>query len=393
MEGEASQRNTSNESPAPAPSRPSRCSSRTATGSGRSRGDPVIGLDVAGKLFYCRQSTLLGVNAQSSYFAARFGPSSMMDPDLDFIDDRNRRVFFIDRDGDLFKYVLEYMRTQDLPAEIGTFGEHPNLWRALRKEAEFFALDGLMALLKVTHSCSPDQDGGKGILYWLGTCKGREEYVNPYTRGDVDVRGWFDETSALKDNWRENGYMYYGSSECREMLVQYRPKSKRFMEDNAMSDNVYCLMGCQHAGERLPVVVDLRKVVICPTHYSLRYGGCAGMEGDWNFQASEDDLNWVTLHEAREDKHLSGMNITDSESGERRWIRDVMKHTDDALKEEIYCDYFERVHRFCWTISPAIAEAEGKFFRYFRIIGASPKGSPDCLHAIGLEIYGHVSET
>ena len=182
-----------------------------------------------------------------------------------------------------------------------------------------------------------------------------------------------------------------------------------------VSDNVYDLMGCHHAGKRLPVVVDLRKVTVCPTHYSLRNGGCAGMEGDWNFEASVDGKSWIVLHEARGDRHLIGMNISDGrESGERRWIRDVMKHTDDAQKEEIYCDYFERNHRHFWRIGGSDGDGDGEgdgnghgdgngaavnaeedrlFFRYFRLIGASPRGSPDCLHAIGLEIYGHVSES
>jgi len=361
-------------------------------------GDPVLGLDVSGKLYYCRRSTLLGINSTSessdsvSYFAARFGPDSMLDPDVAYTDERGREIYFIDRDAELFKFVMEYLRNRELPAAIGTFGENPNVWRALRREAEFFALDGLISLLKVTHSCSPDQDGSKGILYWLGTAKGKEQYVNPYTRGEVDVRGWFDEPNALKDNWMENGYMYYGSSECREMHVQHRPKSKRFLEDVAMGDNVYCLMGCDHAGERLPVIVDFRKIAVCPTHYSLRYGGCFGMQGDWNFDGSQDGSNWITLHEARDDKHLVGMNIsTDGESGERRWIRDVMKHTDEAQKEEIYCDYMERVHRWTWKIDCNSEAEERHFFRYFRIIGASPKGTPTCLHAIGLELYGHVS--
>lgn len=350
----------------------------------RQRGDPVIGLDVAGKLYYCRKSTLLGVHDDASYFAGRFGPDSMMDPDLEYIDERGREVYFIDRDADLFEFVLEYLRTQELPSAIGKFGEKPNLWRALRKEAEFFALDGLISLLKVTYSCSPDQDGSRGILYWLGTSKGKEGYINPYTRGDVDVRGWFDEITALQDNWLENGYMYYGSIECREMHVQYRPKSKRFMEDVAMGDNVYCLMGCDHAGERLPVILDLRKIVVCPTHYSLRYGGCFGMQGDWDMQGSTDGENWTVLHEARNDLNLVGMKIGGSE---RKWIRDVMKHTDEAHKEDIYCDYMERNHRHTWEI-----DAKGCFFRYFRIIGASPPGTSSCLHAIGIELYGHVSE-
>ena len=170
---------------------------------------------------------------------------------------------------------------------IGTFGENPETYgEELRREAS--ALDGLISLLQVTHSCSPDQDGSKGIfLCCLKDAKGKERYVNPYTRGEVGRSGLVWTARAEGQFGWKIGYMYYGSSECREMHVQHRPKSKRFLEDVAMGDNVYCLMGCDHA-EKLPVIVDLRKIAVCPTHYSLRYGGCFSMQGDWNFDGSGD---------------------------------------------------------------------------------------------------------
>ena len=150
------------------------------------RFDTIIGLDVSGKLFYCRKSTLLGENT-TSYFAARFGPDSMMDPQRDHIDSNDREIYFIDRNPELFKHVIEYLRMLKLPAGLGTFQKNPDLWRAMRDEAVFYALDELSALLKVTYSCSPDEDGGQGILYWLGTNKGRDRYMNPYRRGVLDA--------------------------------------------------------------------------------------------------------------------------------------------------------------------------------------------------------------
>ena len=62
----------------------------------RPRFDSVVGLDVAGKLYYCRKSTLL--NVRSSYFAARFGPGRTMDPEVDRADEHGREIYFIDRD-------------------------------------------------------------------------------------------------------------------------------------------------------------------------------------------------------------------------------------------------------------------------------------------------------
>lgn len=55
----------------------------------------IIGLNVAGKLYYCRKATLLGVD-RPSYFTARFHGS--LDPEVEYIDERGREVFFFDRD-------------------------------------------------------------------------------------------------------------------------------------------------------------------------------------------------------------------------------------------------------------------------------------------------------
>ena len=109
--------------------------------------NPVIGLDVAGTLHFCRKSTLLGVESNSStYFDARFGPERMLDlldPGMEYVDGNGREIYFIDRNPTLFKHVLGYIRTKELPIEIGSFVENPKLWRALQKEADYFLLDGL----------------------------------------------------------------------------------------------------------------------------------------------------------------------------------------------------------------------------------------------------------
>ena len=77
-------------------------------------------------------------------------------------------IIFPQKNQDLFKHILQYLRTNEMPSAIGGFANNSMLWRDLRKEAEFFALDGLSLLLKITFSCMPDIDGGRGILHWLG---------------------------------------------------------------------------------------------------------------------------------------------------------------------------------------------------------------------------------
>ena len=78
-------------------------------------------------------------------------------------------IIFPQKNQDLFKHILQYLRTNEMPSAIGGFANNSMLCRDLRKEAgEFFPLDGLSLLLKITFSCMPDIDGGRGILHWLG---------------------------------------------------------------------------------------------------------------------------------------------------------------------------------------------------------------------------------
>lgn len=368
----------------------------------RTRTDPVIGLDVGGKVYYCRRSTLL--NGDLSYFSARFGPDSMLSPEVDRVDEHGREIYFIDRNPKLFEFILDYFRMQKVPSEMGTFQESPKIWRALRDEADFFALDGLVSLLKVTFSCSPDEDGGKGILYYLGTNKGKDdEYVNPYTRKIIDVTGWFDEIDSC-DNLSESS-LSLGSNKAREYLVQYRPAAMEDIKEVKEEDmqehipdwslpvriNFPTLLCCDHSSERLPVIIDLRKTLVSPTHYSLRHGGCCGMEGNWNFEASTDRENWVLLHTGKSD---DGHNLTQIRCGDRqrrgetKMFNDLLLGANETERRKIHCDYMERHYRDTWEV-----DNSSGFFRYFRIIGADdPDEVTSCLHCIGLEIYGNVYE-
>ena len=58
---------------------------------------------------------------------------------------REETLYFIDRDGILFRYVLNYLRTRKLWLDV-----EPNLFflDAILQEADFFALDGLIIELK-----------------------------------------------------------------------------------------------------------------------------------------------------------------------------------------------------------------------------------------------------
>lgn len=110
-------------------------------------------------------------------------------------DQYGRKIYFVPGDDDLFgKYILPYI-LRNHPGELAPFLEAPLLWRSLRREADFYRVEGLCALLQVTHSCSENDPNGRGVLYYLGTNKGTSEYKNSHSIEAVRVFGWPDMTT------------------------------------------------------------------------------------------------------------------------------------------------------------------------------------------------------
>jgi hypothetical protein len=193
--------------------------------------DPVIGLLVGGKLFYCNRSTL--TNFSGSYFARRFGSDTAFAAAQPlYTDEQGVHVFFIDRDGDLFGYILAYLRTLTLPPALGDYYQNSESWKSLRIEAEFYGLAGLWELLQITHSCRFNAFH-RGVLYWLGTRKGTQPYQNPYLIQEVYVGGWVDDEelypaehqpTTVVSQFAWNDAQIAGSFESRTVFVQNRPK-------------------------------------------------------------------------------------------------------------------------------------------------------------------------
>lgn len=44
-------------------------------------------------------------------------------------------------------------------------------------------------------------------------------------------------------------------------------------EEWALMDAAYGLLACNCSSQQLPAVVDFRKIMVSPTHYSVRFGG------------------------------------------------------------------------------------------------------------------------
>lgn len=119
----------------------------------------VIELNVGGQVYYTRYGTLTGF--PNSLLGKLFSSSKGSSNDLprDF-----RGRYFIDRDGFLFRYVLDYLRDQQvvLPDHFPERGR-------LKREAEYFQLPDLVKLLSLDDSkqfpddiYSSDFDDGQG---------------------------------------------------------------------------------------------------------------------------------------------------------------------------------------------------------------------------------------
>ena len=94
----------------------------------------LVRLNVGGVVFTTRKETLtLG----SPYFAAMFGNDMIPGETID-------DAIFLDRNGKLFEYVLDYLRKLDkwsVPSD-------PDLLLNLYDEAEYFCLDGLIEKIR-----------------------------------------------------------------------------------------------------------------------------------------------------------------------------------------------------------------------------------------------------
>ena len=76
-----------------------------------------------------------------------------------------------------------------------------------------------------------------------------------------------------------------------------------------------------------------------------------------------------------------------------QWKRDLDQCSSREEKTQFCQEFAERELRHTWEITPP----SDIFYRYFRIIGSGndyerAENSSNCLHGVGLELYGDIHE-
>jgi len=115
----------------------------------------------------------------------------------------------------------------------------------------------------------------KGIIYYLGTRKGKSPWMNPHDGGIVQV------TSSSLENGSLNS------------LVGNAPPSGGYLYTNSTANSWFML--------------DLKENKAKVSHYTIRHGynGGSYFPRNWQFQGSENGSSWVTLKNHVNDSSIS----------------------------------------------------------------------------------------
>ncbi|KXS15854.1 POZ domain-containing protein [Gonapodya prolifera JEL478] len=182
--------------------------------------DPIIVLNVGGTAFSTRLSTLTSHREPDSVFHAMFDRDAGWKPAEK--DDQGR--YFFDRCPDMFKIVLEWLRTGELAVPEATGSNSRSLVKRISAEAQYFGLTELDAHVKATLSrrietfiCVErvDESDFPGDFVWRLTCPfdgttipGLEELHAVLDSGVFDSRRLpVDATTARFDGAKPNHYL------------------------------------------------------------------------------------------------------------------------------------------------------------------------------------------
>lgn len=282
-----------------------------------------VKLDVGGWKYTTSLATLTSVpdSMLGAMFSGRFHLEA----------DESDGSFFVDRDGQLFKYILNFLRDPvsfDAPLDKETT-------RDLLKEAKYFGLENLVELLQddcyhfkkdAIHLSFVSADVLNGVLNYIGTGGNRHEWLNPVENELVDV--------ALNDGDD-------GGGDPVECICDHDVES-------GSVENCYDGVAGQTS-----VSINLKRYQVLVEHYMI-----AQEEGDenylreWAFEGSNDGTDWET----------------------------IKKHVDFSITETNLKGYF--------AVQPK------RPYQWFRIRLTGPSSGDKCNFCITqIEFWGHLVKT
>lgn len=387
--------------------------------------DEVIGLQFTnGRIFYLHRSTLM---RSSGYFAKKFGGAEISPSDNNNVarDTLGRRVYFFERDCQMFEdHILPFILTKK-PGKLPPFSQDRGLWRDLRKEAEYFDIHGLLRILYVTHLCPPSDSMGHGIFYYVGTNNGTSRHWNHQAIGLVNVRkdphymSPEEQATILGNHSEEDSY--------DKVLVQYQPTTAALESmspswaaavgvctvPQTLKSNERCRLfscgGSSNNAKQIPALVHFRTVTVRLVAYAL-HKDAAGMK-NWTVEGSLNGKDWKMIHTAPGNANLM-TTFTEKEKDAIKSQMDMIKsdimtvpgESDYLQKLQIILDEAENSNRHVWTISKPAPD----FYSFFRIVAVGDDSSDveeedvdesqstsmtkRAFRRLGLELFGEVHE-
>jgi BTB/POZ domain len=345
-------------------------------------GGSMIGLHVGSRVFYCHRSTLVN-NAPGSYFERRFGLDRHFEDDVAYVDSNGINIFFIERDGGLFVHVLRYLTK--LKLNLPSYRDNQEFWRDLRDEAEFFGLDGLLALLQVTHSC-PFHENMRGVFYWLGTGRGsNKRFENPLLAreenpaavcqvavGIPEPDGFWDDRSIVASPLLE--HRQPTAIDCHQNIIltdQHNAEFYRFANQGHIP-----LSRKQHFnddGIKVPLVIQLGSMRVSFELLEDKTPIC--------LEASCDGMLWdrLALEVLPQERTLSRMDLLS------RINLALQSGPNEAIRSNSVVDVAEAYLRKNWQV-----EATSNYYKHFRFCYRN--GRHTSLAGVALEMFGDIHE-
>jgi hypothetical protein len=231
-----------------------------------------VKLNVGGVLY---ETTLSTLRKEESFLSALFSGRYEV-----AVDEKDGSVF-IDRDGVVFRHILNYLRRGRLViSESDT-----TLTAELLDEARFFQISSLVALLQPKKVALPMTDSNCGLFHWLGTNGLSREWTNPATMGLVRIRSSRSMSGAPEGIVAKN---QVAGGICKVGFCLF------FFFFLVLGLIWFFSFICKDARGQW-VEIDIGKDrLMNVSHYSLRPGQCCRM-GNWMLQGSENREEWQTL--------------------------------------------------------------------------------------------------